>query len=146
MPQQSWKLLSDHFTSKISMQCTKIIPSLVFSLIEMLASPWPTKIAIPSNILEIVFLTSELISESLTAASAALSSFFPSSFTVPAVIEKVRSPFPLESVTPTATAYSILILPASTIPWPLAWLCMVHGNFPISLCQRSSSRGTVFYK
>lgn len=76
MPQQSWKLLSDHFTSKISMQCTKIIPSLVFSLIEMLASPWPTEIAIPSNILEIVFLTSELISESLTAASAALSSFF----------------------------------------------------------------------
>lgn len=109
------------------------LPSLVFSLIEMLDSPWPTEIAIPSNILEIVFLTSELISESLTAASAALSSFFPSSFTVPAVIEKVRSPFPLESVTPTATAYSILILSASTIPWPLAWLCMVHGNFPISL-------------
>ena len=42
----------------------------------MLDSPWPTEIAIPSNILEIVFLTSELISESLTAASAALSSFF----------------------------------------------------------------------
>lgn len=43
------------------------------------------------------------------------------------------------------TVTALLILVSEPIPWPLAWLCMVHGNFPIFLYQRSS-RGTVFYK